>query len=153
MNIQQVCDVVEIQSLLSAYVYAIDAKNYDALDSVFTSDCVFEYIIENGRSVKGDYPRIKSWLAKTLADFPMTEHLIGLPRINVGDNVATASSMLFNPMQLGANHGDQLFFVGGVYHDKLIRTAQGWRISERKEQGSWIVNPPKGWTAPQIEQD
>ena len=30
-----------------------------------------------------------------------------------------------------------IFFVGGQYHDRLTRTAQGWRISERVEISIW----------------
>lgn len=150
MNMQMTCDLVEIQALISAYSYAIDAKQFDELDDVFTPDCEFEYVIEGGRSIRGDYQRIKPWLAKTLADFPVTAHLMGLPQIRVSGDQATAKTLLINPMQLSANHGSQLFFVGGTYADRLVRTSQGWRICERKETPSWVLNYPSGWEAPAI---
>ncbi len=30
-----------------------------------------------------------------------------------------------------------MFFVGGYYNDKLIRTTDGWRITERIEDLAW----------------
>ena len=63
MDVWGACDIIEIQQVLAAYLYAIDAKDYDKLDAVFTPDCEFEYIIENGRSIKGKYPEIKRWIA------------------------------------------------------------------------------------------
>ena len=38
-----------------------------------------------------------------------------------------------------ANGGLQLFFDGGYYNDKLVRTANGWRIAERIEETSYTT--------------
>lgn len=150
LNIQMACDIIEIQNLLSTYAYSIDEKQFDHLDNVFTSDCKFHYVIEGGRSIVGEYPRMKDWIARTLGDFAITEHFIGLPRIRVDGDEAAASTMLFNPMLLSKEYSDQLFFVGGIYHDRLQRTSDGWRIYERREMGTWILDPPQGWRAPEI---
>ncbi len=29
---------------------------------------------------------------------------------------------------------DHSFSVGAIYHDQLVRTAEGWRIAERREE-------------------
>jgi hypothetical protein len=39
--------------------------------------------------------------------------------------------------QKAADGGTSMFFVGGEYRDKLVRTPQGWRISERIEHSVW----------------
>jgi hypothetical protein len=35
-------------------------------------------------------------------------------------------------------------FVGVWYHDKLVRTAAGWRIKERVEELCYFHNEPPG---------
>ena len=140
MELRALSDIVEIQQLLAAYVFAIDAKDFDALDRVFTPDATFDYSVTGGET--GDYAKIKPWLKKALAPFPVTQHLIGLPLIRLDGDKATARTMLFNPMQLG---GDHLFFVGATYIDDLIRTPEGWRITRRAEADPWVKDPPQNF--------
>ena len=144
MDARALSDIVEIQQLLATYVYAIDAKDFDALDRVFTPDAIFDYSVTGGET--GDYQKIKPWLAKALAPFPVTQHLIGLPLIRLDGERATARTMLFNPMQLAKPGGDHLFFVGATYVDDLVRTPEGWRISRRAEADPWVKDPPADFT-------
>ncbi|OJV28932.1 MAG: hypothetical protein BGO24_03165 [Sphingomonas sp. 67-36] len=140
MSARAVADIVEIQQLLAAYVYAIDAKDFDALDRVFTADATFDYTVTGGET--GDYAKIKPWLAKALAPFPLTQHLIGLPLIRIDGDRASARTMLFNPMRLARPGGDHLFFVGATYVDDLVRTPEGWRITHRAEASPWMKDAP-----------
>ena len=32
--------------------------------------------------------------------------------------------------------------MGGVYEDKLVRTAQGWRIADRRLTNLWTTGDP-----------
>jgi hypothetical protein len=54
-------DIAEIQKLLSAYAFAIDAREFDRLDDIFTHDAQVDYTATGG--VAGDYSTIKTWLA------------------------------------------------------------------------------------------
>lgn len=144
MDVRQISDIVEIQTLLADYVYAIDAKDFDALDAVFTPDARIDYSQAGGES--GTYQKIKPYLAKALAAFPVTQHLIGMPQIRLNGDRATATTMLFNPMLLRRESGDDLFFVGLNYRDELVRTAEGWRISSRVEADVWTKDLPADFT-------
>lgn len=144
MDPRVVSDIIEIQQLLATYVYAIDAKDFDTLDRVFTPDATFDYSVTGGEI--GDYATIKPWLAKALAPFPVTQHLIGLPLIRLDGDRATSRTMLFNPMQLAQPGGDHLFFVGATYVDDLVRTPDGWRITRRAEADPWVKDPPQNFT-------
>jgi hypothetical protein len=42
----------------------------------------------------------------------------------------------------GAPSGD-LYIAGGRYHDRLRRTASGWRISHRSLESSWTFGNPE----------
>lgn len=133
-------DIVAIQQLLAAYVYAIDAKDYDALDAVFLPGATVDYRAAGGAA--GTWPAMKDWLARALAAFPLTQHLIGLPLIRLDGDRASARTMLINPMQFGRPQGDHLFLVGCTYVDDLVRTIDGWRIASRVEQDFWTKDPP-----------
>jgi hypothetical protein len=133
---QQVYDHLEIQSLLTRYCTAIDSKQYDGLDFVFASDAFIDYTSAGG--IKGLFPEVKDWLETVLALFPMTQHVVANFDIRVSGDEATSRCIFYNPMGLGLPDGKvQMFFVGGYYNDKLVRTEKGWRITERIEESSW----------------
>ncbi len=140
MDLARALDILEIQQLLAGYVYAIDAKDFDRLDEVFTADAVIDYSATGGAS--GDYQTIKPWLATALEPFPLTQHLIGLPLIRLEGDRASARTMLFNPMRRAGEGGEHLFFIGASYVDDLVRTPQGWRIQRRCEADAWVKDAP-----------
>ena len=70
-SLQEISDRLEINDLLSRYTFAIDNKDFDALDAVFTPDATIDYTTSGG--IKGRYPEVKAWLAKALSMFPMTQ--------------------------------------------------------------------------------
>ena len=141
MDLASVSDILEIQALLARYVFAIDAKDLDRLDDVFTPDAQVDYSSTGGG--KGPYSKIKPWLAKGLAPFPVSQHLIGLPAIQLDGDRATSEVMLFNPMLFSrSGHEDEMFFVGATYSDELVRTPKGWRIARRTETHPWAKDVP-----------
>jgi hypothetical protein len=144
VDLRQLCDIHEIQQLLATYVFAIDSKNYAALDEVFVPDATFDYTATGG--IAGDYRTIKPWLEKALSHFPVTQHLIGLPLIDIQGDRATSRAMLINLMQLKQPNRTHQFFVGATYVDELIRTERGWRIARRVETDAWFKDPPTDFT-------
>lgn len=143
MDIQRISDILEIQALLTDYVFALDTREFDRLDDVFTADAVCDYHATGGR--KGDWSEIKPWLVSALGGFGLSQHLIGLPQIRFdladGDR-ATSMTMLFNPMHMPPEKGGQIFFIGATYSDELVRTAAGWRIASRTEIAPWSKDVP-----------
>jgi hypothetical protein len=76
--------------------------------------------------------------------FDVTQHLVMNRRIEIDGDTATGRSELFNPNRLTIEGQPWIFTVGGVYHDRYARTADGWRIVERVEECTWWTNPPPG---------
>ena len=135
-RIQEISDQLEIQSLLALYCTSLDSKKYEGLDSVFTSDAFIDYTSAGG--IKGLFPEVKDWLQKVLALFSMTQHVVANFDIRISGDEAASRCVFYNPMGLGLPDGKvQMFFVGGYYNDKLVRTEKGWRIAERFEESSW----------------
>ena len=48
-----------------------------------------------------------------------------------------------NPMEMALpESGSQVYLLGLWYVDEYRRTEQGWRISRREEEKSWVFNVP-----------
>ncbi len=142
---QDLSDRAEIQDLLVAYCEAIDSRDWDALDDIFTKDAIIDYTEAGG--ARGSLPEIKLYLDKALAKFSGFQHMNGLPQIKINGDQATARTILFNPMIIDQNGAPHVFFVGLWYKDKLRRTEDGWRISERYEEASYFYNLPDSFKA------
>jgi len=126
----QLRDRLDIEDLLTRYCAAIDAKDFDLLDEVFTADATIDYTRSGG--IRDAYPAVKSWLTTVLAPFRVVQHLITNVRVEIDGDRARSVCYFFNPMGLPQkDEGVHTFFCGGIYRDQLIRTERGWRITER----------------------
>ncbi len=137
-------DRLEIDDLLTRYASAIDTREWDMLDGVFTADAELDYRSAGG--IKGTYPEIKVWFAEVLPIFNWTQHLV-LNRAVVLDPTdlgGSSRSGFLNPNGLLIHDKPWLFTVGGYYHDRLVRTDDGWRITSRLEETLWWTNPMPG---------
>ena len=65
LSTQEMSDRLEIQDLLVAYCTAIDGKNWDALDEIFTADAFIDYTAAGG--AKGNLTETKAFLDKAMA--------------------------------------------------------------------------------------
>lgn len=143
-DIRTLTDRFEIQDLLVAYSDAIDSRQWNLLDDIFTPDAWVDYTAVGG--AKGNLEETKTYLDKALAKFSGYQHMLGLPRISIVGDTATARTICFNPITLDKDGTPHVFFVGIWYNDELIRTDTGWRISKRVEEFSYFHNFPKDFT-------
>lgn len=133
MTSQELADRIEIDDLLTRYATGVDRKDWDLWESCFTADAQIDYTAFGGE--KGGVKEIRMWLEKTMAGFPMTQHLVINREITIDGDSATGRSGFYNPMAVP--NGDKpakLFFCGGWYHDEFIRTESGWKIHQRSEE-------------------
>lgn len=131
-----IADRLEIEGVLARYAWAIDSREFDGLDEVFTPDAIVDYTSAGG--IKGSYPEVKAWLASVLPHFPAYQHFVTNIDVRVDGDTATSRAAFYNPMAQHAEGGGRsLFFVGGEYHDTLVRTPDGWRIAARVEKTVW----------------
>ena len=137
LSLEEISDRIEINDLLIRYTTAIDGKDYKLLDTCFTPDADVDYTTSGG--TKGKYPEVRKWLEKALAPFPMTVHFISNSVVEVDGDRASAKTCVINPMGFPNEDGSlHIFTVGAYYIDKLVRTADGWRIAERFEQQAFF---------------
>lgn len=136
-DLQELADRLEVESVLKRYAWAIDTHEFDRLDDVFTPDAFLDYTTAGG--IKGDYPDVKTWLARVLPQFPAYQHYITNVEVVFDGDSATSRAAFFNPMLHDRADGTRASFqCGGEYRDKWVRTSDGWRIKDRFEQTVWV---------------
>ena len=151
MSLQEISDRLEIQDLFARYSFAIDERDWDALDDVFTPDAFIDYSEAGGE--KGPPDQIKRWLAVAMERFPMFQHMVATTKLELNGDTANSRTILFNPMVYRKDDGEnQIFFIGLWYRDELVRTAQGWRISARHEDMAWSHAVPPMPPVPALEE-
>ena len=134
-------DRIEIDDLLVRYSTAIDTKDFDLLDEVFTPDADCDYEVVG--AFRGDRAAFKAWLTEVMAMFEFHMHYVTNRTVELDGDAATAVSYLYNPCVLKDGDG-QVLDEGGRYHDTLVRTPDGWRIAARREEPVWN-RWPSGW--------
>ena len=144
LSLQEISDRMLINDLLMDYAEAVDSKNFDAWDDIFTPDAFIDYTSLGG--IKGSMPEVKAWIKKAMAQFPMFQHMLGNSRIYLDGDTARARTICYNPMQLPDGKGGyQTSTFGFWYNDQMIRTPAGWRISQRVEEFGYALNVPEGF--------
>lgn len=134
MDLQQISDRIEIADVITRYTRAVDLREWDRLDTVFTPDAQIDYTSTGGTA--GSRDEIKTWLAETLPLF-FTDwlHLVGQLDVTFdGPDAADVSAYFTNPMTMLDGEPVE---VAGVYHHRMIRTADGWRSERLTEQKVW----------------
>jgi hypothetical protein len=143
LTLQEISDRLEIQDLLARYADAIDRRELDRLDALFTDDAVIDYTEFGGP--RGDLSTIKAFLAGALALHATHQHLVGSIVIDLHGDEADVRSICHNPMLLapgpGTGEHGRRYFCGLWYRDTLVRTPAGWRIRERYEEKSYLWFP------------
>ncbi len=142
MDVRQVTDRLALEQLAVDYAYAIDTRDFDALDRVFTPDAYIDYRAVGG--IDGRYPEVKRWLGQALAGFPNYMHLMGNCSYQIDGDRAVGKVACFNPMVVPTPDGStQTMMLGLWYHDRYLRTAGGWRIGERVETKCFDAHVPE----------
>ena len=154
--LQALADRAAITELLHGYCRALDAMDLDAIPALFTGDCVVSYgprlESRGARQLAADLARLWRWRR--------TSHHLSNVTVRIDRDRAEAESYVIAWHEAPDGQTATLF---GQYHDRLLRTAEGWRIAERRQ----VMNgndagfkvaihpllrrpPPPGWTAPDM---
>jgi hypothetical protein len=145
-RISDLLDRMEIADLLTRYGVAIDSRQWDLLDTVFTPDATVDY--SSSGAPKCTFTEIKAWFKAFLGRFPMNQHMTLNSHVVLNADEATGRTYFFNPNSFPDETGTpRMIFVGGFYNDRFVRTADGWRIAEREGETAWMYSddPPEVW--------
>ncbi len=143
MELQEISDRLEIQDLIARYCHAIDRRELGELDSIFTEDAVIDYTAFG--APRGGVEETRRFLSEALALHRAYYHLAATSRIVLDGDSAECHTICHNPMIFEGGDGrpDTFYVCGLWYHDRLVRTADGWRISERVEEKCYLATFPE----------
>ncbi|MEY2402373.1 MAG: hypothetical protein QOJ08_2484 [Ilumatobacteraceae bacterium] len=126
-------DEKAIIDLTVAYTWALDTKQFDELRSIFTSDATGMLHGVACDNVDAIIERISGALTRLDA----SQHLIGNHQVRIDGDTATCRCQLQSQHVKRGTEGGETYLIGGTYEDRLIRTADGWRISHRTMAETW----------------
>lgn len=135
MEPQEVADRLAILDLLARYAHAVDTEDWDAYAALFTADATIDYTAFGGPS--GDVASTVEFLRSAMSMFRSTQHLNGLPLIDLDGDTATVRTPCHNPMVPEPGSGTA-FTCGLWYRDRLVRTGDGWRFAHRGEDRLYL---------------
>ncbi|HEU5267722.1 MAG TPA: nuclear transport factor 2 family protein, partial [Jatrophihabitans sp.] len=128
-------DLLDKQAITEAcYRYAIvlDNRDWPALATVFTPDAE-AYYLDMPPCI--GYQAIEDTCRAALSVLDASQHLIGNVTVTLdGDDPDSAESLCYLQAQhvkSGTEGGDN-FIIAGRYLDRFVRTADGWRIKQRR---------------------
>ncbi|MFF5307139.1 nuclear transport factor 2 family protein [Streptomyces sp. NPDC013161] len=155
-----VMDRLAVDEVVTEYAVAVDDGDWEAYRKLFAPDGRADYRSAGG--IEGNAEQVAGWLAESLGLFSMRQHLIVNRRIRFGaldqhtDDTARVQADYVNPMRFakdgagdsGSNgDGDSStapdFVCGGRYSFGLLRTDDGWRLTEVVVEEKWRRLPER----------
>ena len=137
MDLENVINRIEIEDFLSQYARAIDNRDWVLYKKLFTEDAHIDYSSSGGPV--GNLEDIVTFLKSAMSMFEMSQHLISNIETSINENTADVRALFNNPMKL---KGGEVWFVGGKYNHKLIKTKDGWKSSRLIEETLWFDRSP-----------
>lgn len=129
--LRDLADRIAILDLMHRYARSVDEQDWTLFSSCFTTDALLDYTAVGG--IQGPLAVVRAWLAEVLPSFALVQHLVTNVEVEIDGDRARCRSYLLNPMGFENEEGEVVVFLeGGIYRDQLVRTDQGWRISERR---------------------
>ncbi len=126
-------DHTAIVDLTIRYCWALDDRDWDALDEVFTSDATADL---SGHTCV-DRSAIVARCRAALDPLDTSHHMVSNHVVTVDGDTATSRCYLqAQHTRRGVDGGDN-WLLGGRYLDSLARTDAGWRITHRNLITVW----------------
>ncbi|MEU6593821.1 nuclear transport factor 2 family protein [Streptomyces sp. NPDC046881] len=136
-------DRLAVDDLVTAYAVAVDDGDWRGYRDLFTADGRADYRSAGG--IEGDADRVAAWLAESLALCAMRQHLIvnrlvrfGALDHDTGDTARVRADYV-NPLRFTGADGSAApdLVCGGRYDFGVLRTPDGWRLSEVVVHEKW----------------
>jgi hypothetical protein len=139
MSLQYLLDRLAIQDTITRGCTAIDTRQPELFDQVFTEDAVIDYSpIWGPGSYKSFRQWSKGWAEAASENFSGWQHLLSNMVVEIDGDTATAMTDFYNPI---IEKDQSVLHSYARFHDKLTRTPKGWRVSHRKVQALRSPDP------------
>ena len=151
LSLEEISDRMFIEDLVIEEAAAIDERDWDRWEAVYTGDAKIDWSGNGG--AKGDPKAVRAWASSVLSEenfpYPQYQHYCTNFRIRVSGDAAKCRHLQIIPISVvSPGGGRQIAFSGIWFDDELVRTAEGWKIAARKETRAWQHNFPSTFEVP-----
>lgn len=128
-------DHYDVTAVAVAYTWALDTKDWAALDDVFLPDATAD--LGAGRATLVGRDAIVERIRASLDPLDDSQHLVGSHQVSVDGDTATHRCYLQAQHVRHAVSGSPNYIIAGRYEDDMVRTPSGWRIAYRRLTVMW----------------
>lgn len=132
--------VPDIVNLVNLYAVAVDSRQWQLFDQVFTADAVTDF---GGGAAFSGLETIRQLFAAIHEPFDSTLHVTTNHHVRANGTTATCLSYVHGRFLREVDEGGTMFESTGWYDDALILTGDGWRIASRKCRTVWWGGNPR----------
>lgn len=137
--ISDLLDERDIAAVCIRYATAIHDRDWVRLRSCFLADAVGLY--HPDRPLDG-MAAIEEAIRTAVAPLTRTQHLVTNVEVDLAGDAATSRCCLHAQHVRAGVPGGERFVIAGRYSDRFVRTAEGWRIRERRLDRWWTSGNP-----------
>ncbi len=112
------------------YAYGLDGKDWELYRSIFQDQITLDFSSFNGKPAAA--MSADAWVASCRVLFEgldASQHQMTNPLVEIDGDEARCRMYVQAEHFLLNDQGDDSFALGGHYDDRLVRTAEGWRIA------------------------
>ena len=137
-QLRKLLDIHEIQQVLLKYPIAIDSRQLDIMDQLFTKDAQINLAGTGVFSVT----EYKKLAGSVLPGLEATQHFCNAPVIHVDGDKAYTRCYFMAQHARNSLAPEPFIMVSGHYDDELVRANGEWRISKRTGTATWVEGNP-----------
>jgi hypothetical protein len=145
VTLKTLLDRMEITDTVIRYGTSIDLRDWARFRTCFADEIEVDFTSWGGGRDLSLFPapkrmKAEQWVAgvsKSLSGFTATQHLLANHTIDLQGDRAECLSYVQAMHYLPNDRGDNELVLGGYYNDRMVRTAQGWRIEGLKLTVLW----------------
>jgi len=121
-------DKIALLEIPGRYGDALDDKNWDALNEIFTEDATYDIPVMDAH-MEG-LAEIKKFMSESQRQHPGAHLMANVYSLETAAGVELRSRVLL-PRNEKQRDGS-VTVLHGSYYDKVVKTAHGWRICARE---------------------
>lgn len=132
-------DRLELAELAARYAAAVDSRSFEDLGDVFVDECR----LDTGRAIRDGIDAVIDAM-QGLLRYEATSHVLGQQLLDAtADGVHGVTYCTAHHLTVaGDERTDTVMHIR--YHDRFVRTDEGWRIATRRLEILWIDRQPVG---------
>jgi hypothetical protein len=124
-EMQRLADIEAIKQLKARHVYVVDHQDWEAWAKEVLAEDV--ELVSDGGTLNGR-DNVVSSVSRSLTGAKTIHRVYNCEMTITGPNTATAAWPMSDIVQMMHNGAPLLIRGWGYYHEKYVRTPQGWRI-------------------------